>query len=210
MKFVTNSGNKRKDLCYLTVLILFVGAVACLFCFYIFPTVINEEHNFSSEPIHLNLEWENVSKHDNAYRPFPWFVESRDIIEIPVNYDNFINFYNQKKIIDVKYVIEKNHIKLYGLEEITGKNGSYFNFRTTILSPEKTRGYSKFTGYEMDQSGAVVFTEKDYDIAISKVVITVIAVVLMLFTLSLLREFVIVFFDKDYKSKKETDEEMRR
>lgn len=209
MKSVINSGNKRKDLFYLTILILFVGGMTCLLCLYILPTVINVESSSFLEPIRLNHEWKNVPEYDNTYRPFPWFVESRDKVEIPINYDNFINLYNQKKIIDVKYVIEKTHIKLYGLEEITGKNGSHFDLRTVILSPEKTYESSKFIGYKIDQSGAIIFIEKYCAVAVNKIAIIAISIALTLLTLSLLREFVIIFFDKDYKSKKETDKETR-
>lgn len=210
MSAIKNTGNKRNDLLRLaSVIIIFVGMI-CLFFFYILPTILNEEHNFPSEPIHLNSEWENVSKYDNTERPFPWIVESRDRPEIPITYDSFISLYNQEDIVDVKYVIKKNHIKLYGLEEIIGKNGSYFYLRTTILSPERNHGpNSKFSEYRIDRGGSVIFIETDTDITLTKFFMKIIVGALILTTLYLIREFVIILSDKDYKSKKEIDKETR-
>ena len=183
--------------------LVFVGMTG-LFILDIIPTILNEQQDFPLKPIDINPKWGNVSEYKNTERPIPWLVVNRNEPEIAISYEELECLYDQGHIINVKYVIEKDHIKFYGREEIIGKNGSYFELRTVILRPESNPIGFEITGNYIEKE-SIIFIETDKNIRFSKKMAVVFCIgfsALSLYTFAL---FLRILFDKNYKHTNEID-----
>ena len=180
---------KRKntrDLIAMGFVCLFLVGMTGFFILDIVPASLDKQQNFPLEPIDINPKWENVPEYEK--KP-----------EIPISYEELASLYDQGDIIDVKYVIEKKHIKLYGLQEIVGKNGSYLELRTSILRPESNPdSIFKITGNYIEDN-SVIFIETNTDIRFGKIFIVIFNLALLILSIFTFALFLRMLFDKNYK-----------
>ena len=147
-----------------------------------------------------------MSEYKNTERPIPWLVVNKNKPEIPTSYEKLECLYDQGHIIDVKYVIEKDHIKLYGIEEIVGKNGSYFELRTATLRPENIE--FEITGNRVENE-SIIFVETNTDIRFGKIFIVFADLAIIVLSIYTLVLFLRMLFDKNYKVDNEDNKETR-
>ena len=197
---MNNKRNNTRELFAMGLVALVMIGMTFLFFTNILPNSINEQHDFPLEPIYLESEWENVPSYGNTERPFPWIVKNIYKPEDPISYEGFTDLYDEGKIIDAKYVVRKNNIKFYGIEEVIGKNSSYFRLRTSTIRPESNSNPAfKVTGNYIDEDKSIIFVDTNTDIRFCKLMIIIFSVAFIILSIFTSALFLRLLINKNYK-----------
>ena len=147
-----------------------------IFCAFVaLPEIFSEKATTDSDPVEIQMEWEEVLFHPNRLPTYIWVIkvsEGRERVENIISFDDFNEKFDNDELVRVTYVVERNRVVFYGDEEISPTNIKLW--RAVAIPQQKTNGGSVLFSEPTTSENGIIYKEFSTEIAFMKIIFAVI------------------------------------